>query len=528
MNSKNPLTLYDLGRQLIAIRLYESVLRKKSISSVNKFFYEFFTSKHLPAPVITDLVKVFILVVNGRTDIPDTPCCCLKEFKTDRNGKDTTQASSYLRTCNMRFQKWSKEIFRACIQILMLTWPGRKFSPSSIIEDSPDTFGFLYTPTYLVYKYAFEGFLVSNNICKDNIWSKRVKRRSGEKAYLSTRHFRSWCILPRLKNIMKERRERLDLDLERQHAGALSTTETLNILLNTLGGFPPEYAKPQDSQTAKISTTTPSINLKMCSWEPCNYEFLSVLEQSITFGFTINTISIRIHHCCDVMETILQRLHFPTNVLQLHINVFNPRKFMEKKDLLLQLSQLKKIFLEISDRLKVKFSIFETATLWNELFCKWPHLHSIKLSGVQMSFQQTNTDSCSANNLVRFPKSLLSLEVADGSVTADFLDWLFACCQEICQSNPTTTFLRELTLSYETCLANDLNVWKSFLSLLDKSLTNLHKVTLNHCGLTDHQVRYLTDLVNSKECCSPLMSFIINQNELTLSNDTGSCCFFKI
>ena len=145
-----------------------------------------------------------------------------------------------------------------------------------------------------------------------------------------------------------------------------------------------------------------------------------------------------------------------------------------------------------------------------------------------MSFEQTNTDSCSANNLVYFPKSLLSLEIADGSVTADVLDWLSTCCQEICQSNPTKIFLRELTLSYETCLANDLNVWKSFLSLLDKSLMNLHKVTLNHCGLTDDQSRHLTDLVNSKECCSPFKSFIINQNELTLSNDTGCCCFFRI
>ncbi|CAK8696762.1 unnamed protein product [Clavelina lepadiformis] len=214
----------------------------------------------------------------------------------------------------------------------MLTWTGRKFSPLSIIEDSPITFGFLYTPRELVYKYVFEGFLVSNNIWKDNIWSIRVKRRSGEKEYLPPRHFRSWYIFQRLKNIIKERRERLDLDLERHHASALSTAQTLNILLDTICGFSPEYAKSQDSQTANLSTTAPSIHLEMCS--------------------------------------------------------------------------------------------------------------------------------CSANNLVRFPKSLLSLELADGSVTSDFLDWLSTCCQEICQSNPTKIFLRELTLSYETCLANDLNVWK--------------------------------------------------------------------
>ncbi|XP_076809218.1 uncharacterized protein LOC143452218 isoform X1 [Clavelina lepadiformis] len=531
MNSKNPLTLYDLGRKLIAIRLYENVLRKKSISSVNKFFYEFFTSKYLPEPVITDLVKVFILVVHKRIDIQDTSCCCLKECKTNRNGKDTMQASSYLKickrtTCNMKFQKWSKEILRTCIHILMLTWTGRKFSPLSIIEDSPIPFGFLYTPRELLYKYVFEGFLVSNNIWKDNIWSIRVKRRSGEKEYLPPRHFRSWYIFPRLKNIIKERRERLDLDLERHHAGALSTAQTLNILLDTLCGFSPEYAKSQDSQTANFSTTAPSINLEMCSWDPCNYIFSLVLQQSIRFGFTVNTISIRFQHFCDVMETILQRLFFPTNVLQLLISATNPTEIFKQKDLLLQLSQLKKI--EISYWWKVKFSIFETAFLWNDLFCKWPHLHSIQLSGVQMSFEQTNTDSCSANNLVYFPKSLLSLEIADGSVTADVLDWLSTCCQEICQSNPTKIFLRELTLSYETCLANDLNVWKSFLSLLDKSLMNLHKVTLNHCGLTDDQSKHLTDLVNSKECCNPFKSFIINQNELTLSNDTGCCCFFRI
>ncbi|CAK8696752.1 unnamed protein product [Clavelina lepadiformis] len=134
----------------------------------------------------------------------------------------------------------------------MLTWTGRKFSPLSIIEDSPITFGFLYTPRELVYKYVFEGFLVSNNIWKDNIWSMRVKRRSGEKEYLPPRHFRSWYIFPRLKNIIKERRERLDLDLERHHASALSTAQTLNILLDTLCGFSPEYAKSQDSQTGNV------------------------------------------------------------------------------------------------------------------------------------------------------------------------------------------------------------------------------------------------------------------------------------
>ncbi|XP_076816091.1 uncharacterized protein LOC143461996 isoform X1 [Clavelina lepadiformis] len=170
----------------------------------------------------------------------------------------------------------------------MLTWTGRKFSPLSIIDDSPITFGFLYTPRELVYKYVFEGFLVSNNIWKDNIWSIRVKRRSGEKEYLPPRHFRSWYIFPRLKNIIKERRERLDLDLERHHASALSTAQTLNILLDTLCGFSPEYAKSQDSQTANFSTTAPSIHLEMCSWEPCNYFFFFSFTTiySIRFGFT--------------------------------------------------------------------------------------------------------------------------------------------------------------------------------------------------------------------------------------------------
>ena len=72
--------------------------------------------------------------------------------------------------------------------------------------------------------------------------------------------------------------------------------------------------------------------------------FIAFFDNINLMTFFINSFD----HFCDVIETILQRLSFPTNVLQFLINVSNPREIFERKDLLLQLSQLKKISLEIS------------------------------------------------------------------------------------------------------------------------------------------------------------------------------------
>ncbi|CAK8684527.1 unnamed protein product [Clavelina lepadiformis] len=510
MDKNVPTPLYDLGMQSLSLAMFDRLIQEKTIISASKLFYEFVTSRLLPRPVLSDLAQTFIIEIARFILHGNVKYICTEYMtKVRATAQLSRNYSSFKHQKNRRERlSWLSELFENCFRVLTITCTEKVFAPSCILKEL-NKFPINFVLKSLLVDSAVEGFLVSNNIWQD---PAPCTRSTDEDGNLPEENWKCVIFPDRISKTDQNnvdvcddvtthvRQRGLHLtfrqdDVETEYY----SNKVISVLYHTFKSF---QSKHGNRPGLAHSATSTSIKLDGFTFQPPFEEdfnmFRTVLRESSSHGFTVDLTSINLHDVStEMIATILHLLPNPTDLRKLVISHPNPISIIKYKDLLLQFDNLEEFSLSTTAEKIEEITFSETCELWNDVILQWPDLQSLILSGVQMSFQQTNTDSCSANNLVRFPKLLLSLKLVDGSVSKDCLDWLSTCCQEICQSNSATTIFPQLTLSTKTCLANDLNLWESFLCLLDKMLVDCNSLVLFHCCLTDNQTRQLDDLFKS-------------------------------
>ncbi|CAK8684529.1 unnamed protein product [Clavelina lepadiformis] len=480
-----PTSLYDLGMRSLSLAMFDRLIQEKTIISASKLFYEFVTSRLLPRPVLSDLAQNFIIEI-ARFILNDKVKYTPTEYltKVRATAQRSRSYSSFKHHKNRRERlTWLRDLFKNCIRVLTITCTEMEFAPSCILKEL-NKFPINVHLESLLVDSAIEGFLISNNI-----WQQQTSftRSTDEDRNLPEGSWKCVVFPDRIFKVDQNnvdvcddvithvRRQGLHLNLRQDDFEIeFYSHKVISVLFHTFKSF---EAKHGNRPSLVHSATSTSIKLDGFIFQrPIEEDFnmfRTVLRESSSHGFTVDLASIDFDDVStDMIATILHLLPNPTDLRQLCISHPNPISIIKYKDLLLQFSNLEEFSLSTTVGEIEEITFSETCELWNDVILQWPDLQSLILSGVQMSFQQTNTDSCSANNLVRFPKLLLSLKLVHGSVSKDCLDWLSTCCQEICQSNSATSFFPQLTLYTETCLSNDLNLWESLFCLLEKMWVN--------------------------------------------------------
>ncbi|CAK8674906.1 unnamed protein product [Clavelina lepadiformis] len=543
MSTVGPLSLYEWCRQSIAKAMFDRLINESNILWSSEMLLTFVTSKMLPRLTLLDVMRAFILALDkGHAHFTNEQEDCSNTGSEGMRWRvmiihSHTYAEVADKNQERRFRAMA--LSRHCTYVIMATWTEDSFSPSCLVEES-FPIGLSRTMRHWLILFAVDGFLLCNDISQSaflvNPCSQKAnsfarvflspicsyhvldaRQTHANNAFLdnSVQQIRNEIIKKRLRHPLKT------LDLRELHENnQFITDEVINMLIWALQRRTDKNEnKILPIKKERYNLEIPSIKLGLANIETPfdmhSNKVLPILRESYTNGFAVDFASIRFENVCfSTVEQILQTIVNPADIRKINFCHHDPNSIFQAREGLSRLVNLEKFVLASWTTQSDKFSFTETCSLWNDIFIHWPKLRAVKISGIRMSF--CDNAKGFQSNALHFPDSLIFLKFAHESITAEALEWLARCYEQLNTSQSSsgkdkTSALSCLRLKCETSLTRNLELWNSFLQFFEKYLSCIRSFSFDHCNMNENQARDLINLVTSRAKCSSLRRFGIRE-----------------
>ncbi|XP_076823683.1 uncharacterized protein LOC143469761 isoform X2 [Clavelina lepadiformis] len=548
MSTVGPLSLYEWCRQSIAKAMFDRLINESNILWSSEMLLTFVTSKLLPRLTSLEVMRAFILALDkGHAHFTNEQEDCSNTGSEDMRWRVMI---SHSHTCAEVADKNQERRFRAmalsrhCTYVIMATWTEDSFSPSCLVEES-FPIGLSRTMRHWLILFAVDGFLLCNDISQSAFLVNPSSQQANSFASVFLSRICSYHVLDarqthannafldnsvqqQIRNEIIKKRQRhplKTLDLRELHENdQFITDEVINMLMWAL-------QRRTDKNENKIlpikkeqcNLEIPSIKLGLAymetSFDMHSNKVLSVLRESYTNGFAVDLASIRFENVCfSTVEQILQTVVNPADIRKINFYHHDPNSIFQAREGLSRLVNLEKFVLASLTSQSDKFSFTETFSMWNDIFVHWPKLRAVKISGIRMSF--CDNAKGFQSNALHLPDSLITLKFAHESITAEALEWLARCYEQLNTSQSSsgkdnTSALSCLRLKCETSLTRNLELWNSFLQFFEKHLSCIRSFNFDHCNMNENQARDLINLVTSRAKCSSLRRFGIRERNVS-------------
>ncbi|CAK8675052.1 unnamed protein product [Clavelina lepadiformis] len=544
MSAVNPLSLYEWGRQSVAKAMFDRLINESNILSSCEMLLTFVTSKLLPRLTLLDVMRAFILALDkGHAHFAGEQEDCSNTSSEDRRWRVINHSPNYtyaeVGDTNQERRFLAMALSRHCTYVVMATWTEDSFSPSCLVEESFLN-GLSRSMRHWLILFAVDGFLLCNDISQSAFLVHPCSQQANSFARFFLSHISSSYIWDTekshannvfLDNAVQQIRKEIIKKQQRHPLKTLNlrednendqfmTNEVINMLIWAL-------QQRTDKNENKIlpikkernNLEMPSIKLGLANiktpFDMYSNELLSILQESYINGFAVDLASIRFEDVCSsTVEQILQTVVNPADIRKINFCHHDPNSILEAKEGLSRLVNLEKFVLASWTTQSDKFSFTETCSMWNDIFVHWPKLRAVEINGIRMSF--CDNPKSFQSNALHLPDSLISLKFAHESITAEALEWLARCYEQLntSQSSPgkdNTSALSCLKLKCETSLTRNLELWNSFLQFFAKYLSCIRSIGFDYCNMNENQACDLINLITSRAKYSSLRRFGIRE-----------------